>query len=311
MNLKRENLGHPYPDCIFNYSKGFIRFNYDRDMDMVYITPCCNAKPKKFIKPIAWKSEYFISNFERCLEDYHSANLQDLNDWYFGTCLKANRLESSISGLCTGYTWNKSTTIIENSISRTCNLNCIMCNLGSKYNSKEMKISNFVYNKISKMNLDTLLTTTAGEPFIDKEGIFNLLERSKQIRCIYITTNGSLLNEDDIIRLSKYYNLKITVSLDSINKETYEKIRLGSNFDTVFNNVLFLKKYGILDHINYVLQLANINECFNVNDFFQSYDIKVDYLLDNSEIKNKELQNKLNVLKGGDSYLYKYNANRF
>jgi len=309
--LKKENLGYADPDCIFNYSKGFIRFNYDREKDIVYLTPCCNAIPKEYKRPIAWKSDYFINNFELCLEDYHSAKLYNLNDWYNGTCLKSNRLESNICGLCKGYTWNKSTTIIENSISKSCNLKCIMCNLGNTYNKNEKRISDFIYEKLPKMNLDTILTTTAGEPFIDKKIIFKLLDNSKNIRCIYITTNGSLLDDKDIIKLSKYKNLKITVSLDSINKDIYEKIRIGSNFDKVFHNIIMLNKYNLLDHINYVLQITNIDEHTELNNFFKKLNIKIDYLIDNASINNHDLIEVLTKLKETDSYLYNNNDIKF
>lgn len=311
MILNKDNLGLGKPDCVFNYERGFLRLNYDRNERVVFITPCCNAIPIKYIEPIAFNSDYFIDNIKGCLTKYKRANLSNLSDYYYGSCLKYNRLDSCKTDscktdLCKNYDFNKSITIIENSIQRSCNLNCIMCNSGLKFDQYELNLSKKVYNYISKLKLDTILTTTAGEPFIDKNTIMNLVKNSNS-KVVYITTNGSLLNIHDIMELSKYSDkVKITVSFDSINKDTYNKIRVNSDYYRVLNNILLLRDNNILDHVNYVLQKENMIEFKECAQFFESLNLKVDYLIDYNCLDNKECIKVLTCLRNSDSYIYKY-----
>ena len=56
-----------------------------------------------------------------------------------------------------------------------------------------------------------------------------------------ITTNGTVLNERGK-RILEQLNVGIILSVDSINQETYSKIRLGANFDRVMEHLRYFQK---------------------------------------------------------------------
>ena len=288
------------PKCAFNYDKGFVRIEYNEIEDMVYFMPCCNARPKKYIEPIAYRSEYFINNINECIEKYKNFSMLDLNNYYIGDCIKSLRIESDMKKLCNNYDYNKKLSIIENSVSHGCNLKCIMCVLGKPVKKKEQEISKKIYEYLKDLKLDTIVTGTCGEPFVDKNTILDLAKNNKS-KTIYITTNGTLLNKNDIEELAKC-NVKLSVSIDGITKETYEKIRVGANFEKVLQNIIMLNKFKILSHVNYVVQPLNLLESPDI--FFDGLGIKVDYLFDYSFFNDKQCIDKLASLKQTKSYLY-------
>ena len=81
-----------------------------------------------------------------------------------------------------------------------------------------------------------------------------------------ITTNGSLLNENNINKLLRSNLSRITVSIDGASSEVFQKIRVKSNFDTVVSNcknlVRLFKKKIIRPEISAwcVVQNDNVEE---------------------------------------------------
>jgi radical SAM protein with 4Fe4S-binding SPASM domain len=115
----------------------------------------------------------------------------------------------------------------------------------------DMSFENFTYiinqfnSLIGSDYLQTgLCLTGLGEPFLNKD-IFKMIEyakHEKKMGYIYLITNGTLINK----RLAKKIVLSgldhIAISIDGATKETYEKIRVGANFDKVIKNVKNLVK---------------------------------------------------------------------
>ena len=76
-----------------------------------------------------------------------------------------------------------------------------------------------------------------GEPFVHKEMV-DLVEYAKGKGAkVGIITNGSLLDDNKIIRLIKAGVEAIEVSVDAMNAEAYAKIRVGLSFDEVQGNI--------------------------------------------------------------------------
>jgi hypothetical protein len=59
---------------------------------------------------------------------------------------------------------------------------------------------------------------------------------------VWVTTNGTILN-NRIIMLLNRIRFNITVSIDSLDKETYEKIRVNSNFERMMDNFKRFLRY--------------------------------------------------------------------
>ncbi len=146
-------------------------------------------------------------------------------------------------------------TMMEFDISNTCNLECIMCSYkhSSVIAKKENIINNCVYN-YNKSFVDQLepyivnlqkAKFYGGEPFLIAQyyDIWDLIIR-KNPKCeIVVQTNATVLN-NRIKNLLELGNFKISISIDSLNKDNYELIRKGANFDKVINNVNFLIHYS-------------------------------------------------------------------
>jgi len=270
--------------------KNYLRLEYDRVTDKIVFMPCCFIKPldNNMIEPIAWPSDYFINNIEKCIYEYTKYDLKDLNKLFKGTCCAVYPTSKK---LCTNYKFNKSLSRIDTidfGISSFCNFKCVMCVHDKSYNQKEeylyLKLLDYFKNR---KDIKTSILSNKGEPFIYKEATFDYLENSNSN--VEIITNAMLLTQSDIIKLSKYRSkLKITVSCDGITKETYEKIRVNGNFEKVINNIKLLNNFGLLYKVNYVLQDYNIHEQLDIKKFFENLGVTLNiYFDERSNIKSK------------------------
>lgn len=157
-------------------------------------------------------------------------------------------------------TWNELTgapvfpKVMEFELSNRCNLECIMCNgyFSSSIRKNREKLpplhspydSRFVEELTEFIPHLTDARFLGGEPFM----IDIYLEIMEQIRVlnpsirIHITTNGTLLT-DRIKDLLEGLNAGIIISMDSVNRVTYERIRVNANFDRVMENLNYLQDY--------------------------------------------------------------------
>ena len=164
-----------------------------------------------------------------------------------------------------------------------------MCNLHLDKIHKELyiykKLMDYFCNKDYK-----IISTSLGEPFLFKNEMLDWIKNCKEM---YAITNATLLDTEYIIKLSRYSNkFKLAVSFDSIKKETYEKIRVGANFEKTMENLLLLKKVNLLDQVLYCVQSDNITEKKLVEDWSILENITVNYLYDlNSNNKEYYLNN--------------------
>ena len=164
-----------------------------------------------------------------------------------------------------------------------CNARCPMCTINDwERNYPVMKDD--VFNKISdelienKRYLKRVSLYRDGEPLIDKK-LSKRINKFKEngIDNTSIATNVSLLNE------KKSYNLLnaglgiIILSIDSLKKDIFEKIRVRLNFDEVIENAI--KFFEIRDKINpncrvwvrMIRQEENYNEWDNYFNFWKKY----------------------------------------
>ncbi|PKP22574.1 MAG: hypothetical protein CVU05_03295 [Bacteroidetes bacterium HGW-Bacteroidetes-21] len=141
----------------------------------------------------------------------------------------------------------KGPSLLDFEISNTCNLECIMCNGENssliRRNREKGDPYPLVYDDDFVNQLDPFISGlkearfVGGEPFlidIYKKIWTRLSTLNKSIK-INILTNGTVLN-DEIIEFYKNNNVHVSFSLDSINKETYESIRINARFENVMQN---------------------------------------------------------------------------
>lgn len=101
---------------------------------------------------------------------------------------------------------------------------------------------------------------TGGEPLVRK-GIVELIKKINSIdgiEEICLTTNGILL-EENIDELYKSGLRKVNISLDTLNKEKYNKITRGGDINKVINAIDKCLDYGIVVKLNVVI-IKGIND---------------------------------------------------
>lgn len=125
-------------------------------------------------------------------------------------------------------------------ITYKCNGRCLYCftNSGEKFRDiltlDEMKkIADMLINKgISKISFG------GGEPFLCPSFLELCRYIGKKAE-ISVTTNGTVLN-DNIYNLLQNSNINLTISIDTLDAQTYEGIRQGIKLSNVLNNIMVL-----------------------------------------------------------------------
>lgn len=127
------------------------------------------------------------------------------------------------------------------SLTNRCNLKCPMCATREESNCWDIpeKFKKYIIKNLPNLEL---ITWQGGEVFLYKgfEELFLEAAKNKYLKQIIIT-NGLLLSEHWINLLIKASYLDLTISVDSIEKDTYEKMRLGAKFEVLLDNLTHLK----------------------------------------------------------------------
>ena len=132
-----------------------------------------------------------------------------------------------------------------------CNLRCRMCpqSFAPKSIDKgyiELELFKKVIDEGAEHGLCSIKLNWRGEPLLHKQ-LPEMVEYAKKhgIIEVMINTNGQLLTKDMSRKLIKAGIDKIIISLDGMNKATYEHLRQGANYDKLIKNIddlLVLKK---------------------------------------------------------------------
>lgn len=164
-----------------------------------------------------------------------------------------------------------------------CNLRCIMCfqsdekwRKRQKFGFMKWKLFKKIIDEGAKYNLPSIKLNYRGEPLLHPK-IVDMVKYAKKkgILEVQFNTNGTLLNEEKINELIDAGLDRIIFSFDGATKETYEKIRIGSNYESVVNNIKTLVKLrnakGLKRpcvRVQLVRQEENIKE---VDDFIEMW----------------------------------------
>ncbi len=219
------------------------------------ITPCCqnfnldNIKNKSLLQ--VWNGVQF-----KKLRNYIKKN--DLS--FFCDFCKVHLINGNHGSVLARtydfYPVNKNgfPSYIDFSMYNTCNLACIMCNpsLSSQKNGHKDVLNNtdFKYDdnffedlKIFIPHLKAV-NFSGGEPFLisDYYKIWDIMAVLNPDLPISVTTNGTVLNDKVISYLNKL-KFNIRLSIDSINKETYEEIRINAHFENLIEHIDFFSNY--------------------------------------------------------------------
>jgi len=176
---------------------------------------------------------------------------------------------------------------IEVETSTACNLKCIMCeNTYWKEPPKFMTLEQFKYIVDQFPKLRWIGLTGIGESFLNPD-FLNMLEyvRSKNI-WIELYDNFYNIDKETADRLVDIVINRFYVSLDGATKETYEKVRVGSNWEKVMENVKYyiknMKKTKLDFH--YIVSKPNLHELPQYVELVDGFKKEANGKLDNTEI---------------------------
>jgi len=234
-----------------NYSRfcnaPFTSIRFHRNGGMQF---CCHHIDYQFIQKKSvkniWFSEYYEEFRKKMIkydipESCQFCGIPYFNeDYYNVNALSFDYLEPNKNGY---------PVLLDFSLENTCNLACIMCDtsLSSKLQaqknfkpkSKDFSYDvNFLEQLVEFFPFVKHTIFTGGEPFLVNI-YYEIWDKMFEINpdiIINITTNGTIYNKK-IQNLLEKSKVNITVSMDSFNTDTYEKIRVGAIFDEAWNNV--------------------------------------------------------------------------
>jgi radical SAM protein with 4Fe4S-binding SPASM domain len=172
-----------------------------------------------------------------------------------------------------------------------CNGRCKMCvhghlDLVQDYSYKgTMSFDTYkrLVDECAEHNCPSIGVSQTNEPLLDPDVIERIqYATDKGIMDIHLNTNAFLLSEEMANRILDTGVTRICFSLDAITKETYDKIRIGLDYDRVHANIyrfldLRAKRGAALPlvRISFLLQEDNAHE---LDAFREYWTDKVDYV---------------------------------
>ena len=165
------------------------------------------------------------------------------------------------------------------SITNRCNLHCKHC-FRSAGVELENELSVSEYRKILESASNVLrsrqISITGGEPFM-RSDLFELMDLAADLEYLVdLSTNGLLLDEDILRRLTDYPNVfYMQISVDGLSKETYEYIRGQNTYECLLHNLELVHKSEFLNMIDlmmiFLVTPQNINEIELLPSFAKKY----------------------------------------
>ncbi|MDT0621512.1 GTP 3',8-cyclase MoaA [Croceitalea vernalis] len=166
-----------------------------------------------------------------------------------------------------------------------CNLRCNYCmpaeGISFVQNKKLLTIDEL--KKISQVLVGqgvSKIRITGGEPFVRKDliDLLRYLQKLEGLDDISITTNATLIGPY-IDELKKLGIKNINVSLDAIDRSTFEKITRRNQYDTVHENLIRLITEGFNVRINFiVLEGQNEQDIIPILELMKHYPVSVRFL---------------------------------
>ncbi len=141
---------------------------------------------------------------------------------------------------------------IQLDITNACNLRCIHCYHPDHKNEGALSLDQWTNviiqykTLIQKMKYRPWVILCGGEPLTSPYliPILELVKNYLPNTVISILTNGTLINEQIISKLSNFKNINFQISLDGPSADRHDLIRGKGNFDRAVQGIRFLKNRG-------------------------------------------------------------------
>lgn len=180
---------------------------------------------------------------------------------------------------------NRKINYLRLAVTDRCNLRCNYCmpSEGINFAKKDKLLTIGELSKIGEilvqMGIDKI-RITGGEPFVRKDLMVLLrnLKKNEGLKELSITTNATLIGPH-IDELKELGIKDVNVSMDAINKATFERITRRDHYDVVHNNLIRLITEGFNVRINFiVLDDQNVQDIIPILDLQKHYPVSVRFL---------------------------------
>jgi len=158
-----------------------------------------------------------------------------------------------------GFTVKDYPSLLELELSNQCNLECIMCegrlSSGIRKNRDKLPPLPMIYDDSFIEQLKEFiphleeLRFNGGEPFAQKivYDICMLVADLNPSLRINIATNGTVYNKQ-VKKIMDRCNLSLNISIDSLEKENYDSIRINGDFNLLMENFIRFRDYCHSNH---------------------------------------------------------------
>lgn len=180
---------------------------------------------------------------------------------------------------------NRTINYLRLAVTDRCNLRCNYCMPSEGINFAPNNAL-FTIEELSKLSSILVsqgidkIRITGGEPFVRKDvmDLLRHLSNLEGLKDISITTNatviGPYINELKILGIKN-----INVSLDAINRDTFERITRRKEYETVHANILKLITEGFNVRINFIaLEGQNTQDILPILELTKDFDVCVRFL---------------------------------
>ncbi|MEI8102185.1 MAG: radical SAM protein [Chlorobium sp.] len=157
---------------------------------------------------------------------------------------------------------------------KRCNARCVFCAV-NEWPKHTPVMSDELYEDIFRQikehaaDVEQVYLHGNGEPLLDKKLIQRVCQfKTAGVKKLVITTNASLLNQTISEELLNAGLDEIFFSFNGLNKDKYEKVRVGLNFDTVMANAL-----GFIELRNRINPATRIRMRMEVDPIFSDNDV--------------------------------------
>lgn len=131
-----------------------------------------------------------------------------------------------------------------------CNLKCTMCHYGmdafdvSKQGMMDKNLAYKALDEAKEIGVKSVKFNFRGEPGLYKD-LTELISYAKSLGFVdvFINTNMLAFNKDRLEKLALSGLDKIIISVDGADQETYEKIRVGGNFQKLKENIRYYQRW--------------------------------------------------------------------
>jgi pyrroloquinoline quinone biosynthesis protein E len=143
-----------------------------------------------------------------------------------------------------------------------------MCQVSSPdFKSQNMNIETFKNFIAQNKQLLKIKLQGMGEPTVNNKFLEMIDIANKSGVTVEFTTNGSLLSKEFVYELLKKKISKITISIDGATRETFEKIRVKSHYDSIIENICSLIQQSKKIYLRPLICAWTVVQKDNIHEF--------------------------------------------